>query len=463
MNDNEPMTDPAFMLRVPPHSIEAESSLIGSLLLNNDSWDRIGDQLTESDFYRHAHQTIYTAIGSLINANQEADVITVYEHLVRKGKADEVGGLPYLNELAQFVSSAGHIRRYADIVRERSILRRLATAGDEIVASTFEEDGATAKDLLEAAEQKVMAIGEKHGRSSKGFDSIDNIVVRVIDRIQELADNPKAHAGLATGYYDLDRITSGLMPGDLVILAARPAMGKTALALNIAEYVAIEEKLPVAVFSMEMGSDQLGIRLIGSIGRIDQTHLRTGQLTEDEWPRLSEAIEKLRNIELHVQETPALTIHELRANARRLARQCGKLGLIVVDYIQLMQVSAGMAKENRATAVGELSSGLKALAKEMGCPVIALSQLSRKVEERPDKRPMMSDLRESGAIEQDADTIMFLYRDEYYTKEQCKEPGITEVIVAKQRSGPTGTVKLGFQGSYTKFTNLAQYSSSNSF
>jgi replicative DNA helicase len=274
-----------------------------------------------------------------------------------------------------------------------------------------------------------------------------------------MADNPSDVTGVPTGFYDLDRNLSGMQAGDLIILAARPSMGKTALAINIAEHVALNEGLPVAVFSMEMGASQLAVRIVGSIGRIDQSHLRTGRLTDEEWPRLSEAIEKLRTISLHIDETAGLTVSELRANARRLARQCGKLGLIVVDYLQLMSVSSSMSDENRATAVGEISRGLKMLAKELQCPVIALSQLSRGVESRPDKRPMMSDLRESGAIEQDADVIMFIYRDDYYNKmdgpNPSKEPGVAEVIIAKQRNGPTGTTKLAFIKNITKFESLA--------
>jgi replicative DNA helicase len=442
---------------LPPQSIEAESSVLGSLLLDNGAWDRCGDLLTDKDFYRVEHQLIFAAIGVMVNSNKPADVITVYQHLLGTGKAEAVGGLEYLNSLAQYVASASNIRRYSELVRESALRRRLVSVGDEITASAFATDGTAIKDLLDSAEKKVLAIGETHGRGQDGFDSLDDIVVKVLDRIQTLADNPDAHAGLHTGFVDLDRMTSGLQGGDLVILAARPSMGKTALAINIAEHVAIKECLPVAIFSMEMGSEQLGIRLVGSIGRVDQTHLRTGQLTDDEWPRLSEAIETLRNVPLHVQETPGLTINELRASARRLARQCGgQLGLIVVDYLQLMTVSATAAKENRATAVGELSVGLKALAKELKCPVICLSQLNRAVEQRPDKRPMMSDLRESGNIEQDADIIMFIYRDEYYTKDQCKEPGIAEIIIAKQRNGPTGVVKLAWLPALTKFESLAR-------
>lgn len=442
-------------LRIPPHSIEAESSVLGGLLLDNGAWDRVGDLLVDSDFYRHEHKLIFTAIAALINASKPADVVTVYEHLQSLGKAEDAGGLLYLNSLAQYVPSAANVRRYAEIVRERSILRKLVAASDEIATNAFNPQGKPVATILDEAEQKIFHIGEAGSRMKQGFHSMDSLVVDLLDRVTEMSENPNDITGVPTGFYDLDRNTSGLQPGDLIILAARPSMGKTALAINIAEHVALHEELPVAVFSMEMGASQLAVRIVGSIGRIDQGHLRTGKLTDEEWGRLTEAIEKLRNISLHIDETPGLSVSELRANARRLARQCGKLGLIVVDYLQLMSTSAGMSDENRATAVGEISRGLKMLAKELQCPVIALSQLSRGVESRTDKRPMMSDLRESGAIEQDADVIMFIYRDEYYTKEACKEPGVAEVIISKQRNGPTGTVKLGFIKHHTKFENLA--------
>jgi replicative DNA helicase len=793
-------------LRIPPHSIEGESSVLGGLLLDNGAWDRVGDLLVDADFYRLEHKLIFAAIGALINASKPADVITVFEHLQNLGKADEVGGLTYLNNLAQYVPSAANIRRYAEIVRERAILRKLVAASDEIATNAFNPQGKDVAMILDEAEQKIFKIGEQGSRMKEGFQSMDNLVVSLLDRVTEMAENPQDVTGVPTGFYDLDNMTSGFQAGDLIILAARPSMGKaqpldarvrtrtswtrmgdlavgdalasidgqpsivtavfpqgekevfritfsdgrsteccaehlwqvqyrdwdtprvvdtaklmdmlkrkryvnrlwiepasgdfghdeplpidpwvlgsllgdgsltgtgtvrfstaapqmlelmsaglgdgmrmthagrydwrigraggahargvqgvqpnplrqqlevlglsglasdhkfvpriyleanrparlavlrglldtdgwiekwgtvrfstssqqmardvqelvrslggwcsiqrkqphftniaglrmaglpayvccishpeprslftleeklarapaqwqrkkrltvasivparkaecqcisvshpgklyitdqdvvthnTALAINIAENVAIEAGLPVAVFSMEMGASQLAVRIVGSIGRIDQTHLRTGALTDEEWPRLTEAIEKLRTVSLHIDETPGLTVSELRANARRLARQCGKLGLIVVDYLQLMSVSTGMNDENRATAVGEISRGLKMLAKELQCPVIALSQLSRAVESRTDKRPMMSDLRESGAIEQDADIIMFIYRDEYYTKEACKEPGVAEVIISKQRNGPTGTVKLAFLNRITKFESLA--------
>ena len=441
-------------LRIPPHSVEAESSVLGGLLLDNGAWDRVADLLGEGDFYRYEHRLVFDAISGLVNASRPADVITVFEHLRSLGKAEEVGGLGYLNSLAQYVPSAGNIRRYAEIVRERSILRKLVSASDEIATNAFNPQGRPVASIVDEAEQKIFNIGEQGSRMKRGFQGMDTLVVDLLDRVQEMADNPNDVTGVPTGFYDLDRMTAGFQAGDLIVLAARPSMGKTALAINIAENVALQEGLPVAVFSMEMGAAQLAVRIVGSIGRIDQGHLRTGKLTDEEWPRLTEAIEKLRTISLHIDESAGLTSSELRANARRLARQCGQLGLIVVDYLQLMSGSAS-GDENRATELGEISRGLKMLAKELKCPVIALSQLNRSVETRPDKRPMMSDLRESGAIEQDADIIMFIYRDEYYTKDACKEPGVAEVIIAKQRNGPTGTVKLAFLKPITKFENLA--------
>lgn len=441
-------------LRIPPHSIEAESSVLGGLLLDNGAWDRVGDLLSDRDFYRYEHRLVFTAIGALVNASKPADVITVFEQLQNQGKAEEIGGLAYLNSLAQYVPSAGNIRRYAEIVRERSVLRKLVTASDEISTNAFNPKGRPVAAILDEAEQKIFNIGEEGARNKQGFQAMDTLVVDLLDRVQEMADNPNDVTGVPTGFYDLDRMTAGFQAGDLIVLAARPSMGKTALAINIAEHVALNEGLPVAVFSMEMGAAQLAVRIVGSIGRIDQGHLRTGKLTDEEWPRLTEAIEKLRTISLHIDESAGLTSSELRANARRLSRQCGKLGLIVVDYLQLMSGSSSDG-ENRATELGEISRGLKMLARELQCPVIALSQLNRSVEQRPDKRPMMSDLRESGAIEQDADIIMFIYRDEYYTKDACKEPGVAEVIIAKQRNGPTGVVKLAFLRHITKFESLA--------
>jgi replicative DNA helicase len=446
---------PTAQLRIPPHSMEAESSVLGGLLLDNSAWDRIGDAVQEDDFYRYEHRLIFGACSKLINATKPADVITVFESLQSLGKADEVGGINYLNALAQYVPSAANIRRYAEIVRERAILRKLISASDEISTSAFTTKGLAVEKILDDAEQKIFKIGEEGARNKQGFQSMDTLVVELLDRVEEMSQNPNDITGVPSGFIDLDRMTSGFQAGDLIVLAARPSMGKTALAVNIAEHVALNEGLPVAIFSMEMGASQLAIRVVGSIGRIDQQRLRTGKLHDDEWPRLTEAVEKLRTVSLHIDESAGLTVSELRANARRLSRQCGKLGLIVVDYLQLMSVSSSMSDENRATAIGEISRGLKMLAKELQCPIIALSQLSRGVESRTDKRPMMSDLRESGAIEQDADVIMFIYRDDYYLKEASKEPGVAEVIISKQRNGPTGTTKLTFLKNLTRFESMA--------
>jgi replicative DNA helicase len=453
-----PRDDEVSRLRVPPHSVEAEQSVLGGLLLDNLAWDRAAELLTESDFYRYEHRLIFGAIAALVQHSRPADVITVFEQLQSLGKAEDAGGLAYLNALAQSVPSAANMRRYAEIVRERAILRKLIAASDEIATSAFNREGRAVPQILDDAESKILKIGEEGSRQRQGFIGIDKLVVSLLDRVNELAENGSEDVtGVRTGYYDLDRLTAGLQKGDLIVLAARPSMGKTAFALNIAEHVAVREELPVVVFSMEMGASQLALRLVGSLGRIDQQNLRKGKLAEQEWGRLAEAVEKLGKVQLFIDETAGLTVAELRARARRMARQCGTLGLIVIDYLQLMSGSG--SDENRATELGEISRGLKALAKELQCPVIALSQLNRSVESRPDKRPMMSDLRESGAIEQDADIIMFIYRDEYYTKADCKEPGVAEIIIAKQRNGPVDTVKLTFLKPLTKFDNLAPGSS----
>jgi len=456
-----PRDDEVARLRVPPHSVEAEQSVLGGLLLDNLAWDRAADLLTDSDFYRHEHRLIFAAIGKLVNASKPADVITIFEQLQSLGHADDVGGLAYLNALAQSVPSAANMRRYAEIVRERAILRKLISASDEIATTAFNPQGRAVTEILDDAEGKIFKIGEEGSRQKQGFQGIDKLVVALIDRVQELHDNGAEEVtGVRTGFFDLDRMTAGLQKGDLIVLAARPSMGKTAFALNIAEAVSVTEGLPVLVFSMEMGAAQLALRLVGSLGRIDQQGLRTGRLKTDDWERLTEAVDKLGQVQMFIDETPALTSSELRARARRMARQFGgTLGLIVIDYLQLMSGSSG-SDENRATEIGEISRGLKALAKELQCPVIALSQLNRSVESRNDKRPMMSDLRESGAIEQDADVIMFIYRDDYYDK-ASKEPGVAEIIIAKQRNGPVGAVKLAFLKPLTKFENLAPGSSAD--
>jgi replicative DNA helicase len=455
-----PRDDEVARLRVPPHSIEAEQSVLGGLMLDNSTWDRAADLLTDGDFYRFEHRAIYEAIGRLVQANKPADVITVFEQLQSLGRAEECGGLAYLNALAQSVPSAANLRRYAEIVRERAILRKLIEASDDIATQAFNPQGRAVTQILDEAESQIFKIGEEGQRTRQGFQPMDQLVMALIDRVTELAENGADDVtGVRTGFYELDRMTAGFQPGDLIVLAARPSMGKTALALNIAENVAVAEGLPAVVFSMEMGASQLALRMVGSLGRIDQSGLRTGRLRDDEWGRLTEAVDKLSKASIFIDETPALSPAELRARARRQARVCGKLGLIVVDYLQLMSGSS-RSEENRATELGEISRGLKALAKELQCPVLALSQLNRSVESRNDKRPMMSDLRESGAIEQDADVIMFIYRDEYYNKDS-KEPGVAEIIIAKQRNGPVGTSKLTFLKPLTKFDNMAPGSGSD--
>jgi replicative DNA helicase len=444
-------------LRVPPHSVEAEQSVLGGLLLDNLAWDRAADLLTESDFYRHEHRLIFSAIASLVQHSKPADVITVFEKIQGLGQAGDSGGLAYLNALAQSVPSAANMRRYAEIVRERAILRKLIAASDEIATTAFSPQGRAVTQVLDEAESKILKIGEEGSRQRQGFHNMATLVVALMDRVNELHDNGAEDVtGVRTGYFDLDRLTAGLQKGDLIVLAARPSMGKTAFVLNIAENVAVKEELPVLVFSMEMGASQLALRMVGSLGRINQQNLRTGRLADEEWGRLAEAVDRLGKSQIFIDETPALTVAELRARARRMARQFGgTLGLICIDYLQLMSgSSSGGNGENRATELGEISRGLKALAKELQCPVIALSQLNRSVETRPDKRPMMSDLRESGAIEQDADVIMFIYRDDYYNKES-KEPGVAEIIIAKQRNGPVDTVRMTFVKPLTRFENFA--------
>jgi replicative DNA helicase len=441
-------------LRIPPHSLEAEQSLLGGLLLDNAAWEKVGDLITENDFYRDEHRRIYRVIQRLLDRTKPADVVTVAEALDAAGDGENTGGLSYLGELAANTPSASNIRRYAEIVRERAILRQLVTAGDEIAGSALSPMGREAKSLLDEAEAKVFAIAEQGARSQTGFIHINPLLTQVVEKIQELHDREDQSeiTGVPTGYTDLDNQTSGLQPGDLIIIAGRPSMGKTSFALNMAENVALEVGLPVAVFSMEMGGAQLAMRMLSSVGRLDAHRVRTGRLDDDEWSRLSFALGKLHEAPMYIDETPALNPIDLRARARRLHRQCGKLGLIVIDYLQLM--SGSSAGENRATEISEISRSLKGLAKELEVPVIALSQLNRSLEQRPNKRPVMSDLRESGAIEQDADIIMFIYRDQVYNPD-TEDKGVAEIIVAKQRNGPIGTTRLAFLGEFTRFENLA--------
>ncbi|MES2502456.1 MAG: replicative DNA helicase [Pseudomonadota bacterium] len=443
-------------LKLPPHSIEAEQSVIGGLLLENEALDKIADILSAEDFYQFDHKTIFQHIAKLIERNRPADIVTVAESLESTAELSTIGGIAYLASLAQNTPTAANIRRYAEIVRERAIMRKLVTVGSGIAESAYSPNGRDAQQLLDEAEAKIFQIAEGGQRSSQGFQDIKELLPQVAERIDMLfsRDNQSDVTGIPTGFSDLDSMTSGFQGGDLIIVAGRPSMGKTAFSLNIAENVALDTGLPVAVFSMEMASTQLAMRMIGSVGRLDQHRMRTGRLEDEDWEKLTTALGKLNEAPIFIDEGAGLSSFDVRARARRLHRQCGKLGLIVIDYLQLMSAPAGKQGENRATEISEISRSLKALAKELDCPVVALSQLNRSVEQRPDKRPVMSDLRESGAIEQDADLILFIYRDEVYNPDS-EDKGTAEIIVGKQRNGPIGRVRLTFIGENTRFENFA--------
>jgi len=439
-------------LRVPPQSVEAEQAVIGGLMLAPDSLDRVGDLLTEEDFYRRDHRLIYRAIRELSEKSKPFDAVTLGEWLEANNLADQIGGTGYLIELASTTPSAANIRAYAEIVREKSVLRQLIEVGTEIVNDGFKPEGRESREVLSAAEMKVFRIAEQGSRGRADFVPLREAMKDAFQLLQERYENQGNVTGLPSGYQDLDEMTAGFQPSDLIILAARPAMGKTTLALNIAEFAALKTKKAVVVYSMEMSASQLAFRLISSIGRVNATRLRTGQLEDEDWSRVNMAIKMLSDVKIFIDDTPALSPDVLRSKARRIKRE-HDLGLIVIDYLQLMTVPG--TGENRATEISEISRSLKALAKELNVPVIALSQLNRSLETRTDKRPVMADLRESGAIEQDADIIVFIYRDEYYHKDS-QDKGLAEVIIGKQRNGPTGTIKLKFFGEYTRFDNLAR-------
>jgi replicative DNA helicase len=455
---SEPGDPQLLALKVPPHSVEAEQSLLGGLLLDNQAFDKIADLVSAEDFYRDDHRRLYRHLSKLIGEGKPADVVTVAESVEASEDKDRTGGPAYLGSLAQNTPSALNIRRYAELVRERAVQRRLAQVATEIAETALSPLGKDVHQLLDEAETRIMEVGDKGQRGTQGFEQIQPVLARVFERIDHLfhQENKSDVTGVPTGFIDLDEKTAGLQPGELVIVAGRPSMGKTALALNFAEHVAVKNGIPVAVFSMEMGATQLAMRLLGSIARVDQHKMRTGRLNDEEWSRLSSAMGDLHNAPIYIDETGALNSLELRTRARRMHRQSGKLGLVVVDYLQLMSAAGGSQGENRATEISEISRSLKALAKELACPVIALSQLNRALETRTDKRPMMSDLRESGAIEQDADLILFIYRDEVYFPEKIESRGIAEVIIGKQRNGPIGKVELTFLGEHTRFENRAR-------
>ena len=454
----EPADPQLLALKVPPHSVEAEQSLLGGLLLDNHAFDRIADLVSAEDFYRDDHRRLYRHLAKLIGEGKPADVVTVAESVEASEDKDRTGGPAYLGSLAQNTPSALNIRRYAELVRERSVQRRLAQVATEIAEAALSPLGRDVGQLLDEAESRILEVGEKGQRGTQGFEQIQPVLARVFERIDHLyhQENKSDVTGVPTGFIDLDERTAGLQAGELVIVAGRPSMGKTALALYFAEHVAVKNGIPVAIFSMEMGATQLAMRLLGSIAKVDQHKMRTGRLNDEEWSRLSSAMGELHNAPIYIDETGALNSLELRTRARRMHRQSGKLGLVVVDYLQLMSATGQSQGENRATEISEISRSLKALAKELECPVVALSQLNRALETRNDKRPMMSDLRESGAIEQDADLILFIYRDEVYFPEKVESRGIAEVIIGKQRNGPIGKVELTFLGEHTRFENRAR-------
>jgi replicative DNA helicase len=441
----------ADTVKIPPHSIEAEQSVIGGVMLDNRAWDQIADRVREGDFYRHDHRLIYRVIAKLSGQNKPLDVLTVSESLRELNELENAGGEIYLFELANNTPSAANVVAYADIVRERSVLRQLIAAAHEIADNAYNPLGRNSTELLDVAERHVFAITEQGARVG-GPINIKEFLTKTMDKIDTLFHLKDPITGVSTGYHDLDEMTSGLQSSDLIIVAGRPSMGKTTFAMNIAEHVVIKSQAPVLVFSMEMPGESLVMRMLSSLCRIDQLRIRTGKLEDEDWPRISSTVSMLSEAPMFIDDTPALSPAEVRARARRVVKEHGKLGLIVIDYLQLMQVPGN--NENRTAEISEISRSLKSLAKELKVPVIALSQLNRGLEQRADKRPIMSDLRESGAIEQDADLIMFIYRDEVYN-ENTPDKGTAEVIIAKQRNGPIGKIRLTFLGQYTCFENFA--------
>lgn len=436
-------------LKVPPHSIEAEQSVLGGLLLENSAWDKVADVVMEHDFYRQDHRLIFRSIAVLAEKDEPLDVITLSAWLKDRDELENAGGLAYLGTLAKDTPSAANIKAYADIVREKSVLRQLISIGSEISEDAFNAGERESRELLDEAEKKVFEIAEQ-GNRKQDFHDIKTLLKTTLANIDELSKSDATLTGASTGYNDLDEMTSGLQKGDLIIVAGRPSMGKTTFSMNLAEFIAINDKKPVIIFSMEMPAEQIVLRMFASLGRVPLNDIRTGKIREEDWPRIGNAVKTFGESKIFIDDTPALSPTEMRAKARRLHREHGQVGCIVIDYIQLMQ-SAGKS-DNRAAEVSEISRSLKALAKELQCPVIALSQLNRSLEQRPNKRPIMSDLRESGAIEQDADVIMFIYRDEVYNEETA-EKGMAEVIIGKQRNGAIGKVRLTFTGKFTRFDN----------
>lgn len=447
------MTDQAFQFKTPPHSTEAEQSVLGALLLDNQAFERVADLITAEDFYQDNHRRIWRHLSKLIEANQPADTVTVSERIEASADQGKTGGPAYLGQLAQNTPSALNVRHYAELVRDKSLQRRLVHTATDIAEQALSPGRRDIGQMLDEAESKIFAIAEAGAQRGEGPQDLKPLLARTFERIDQLyhRDNPSNVTGVPTGYVLLDEKTSGMQPGDLIIIAGRPSMGKTALALNIAENVALDNKLPAVIFTMEMSGMQLSNRLLASVGKVDSHKLRTGKLDDQEWSALSEAMGKLHDAPIKIDEAGGLTAGEVRARARRVKRQYSKLGVIVIDYLQLMEGEGD--DEHRAQELGTITRSLKGMAKELDCPVLLLSQLNRDVDKRPDRRPTLADLRDSGAIEQDADVVVFLYRDEYY--HPAGNHGIAEAILAKQRNGPTGTVLLTWIGQHTRFENYA--------
>lgn len=449
--DDYPEEQPAADTLTLPHSLEAEQSVLGGLMLDNSRFDAVAEYVSSEAFYQDSHQQIFKVMAELADKGKPLDVVTLSEALSRHGELERIGGIAYLAEMAQHTPSAANIAAYAKIVRDQATVRQLISAANEISRSSLNPSGLDSDDLLSLAEKRLAEISEDRPREG-GFEDVNSLLSTAVDRIDELFSSDSDLTGLQTGLDELDTRTSGWQSGELIVLAARPSMGKTALALNFAETAILTQDQPVLIFSMEMPAHSLVVRMLSSIGHINQTKMRNGKLTEEDWPKLSAAVSKMKDRPLFIDDTPGLTPSDLKARTRRIAREHGNPALIVIDYIQLMHVAG--SKEGRTQEISEISRSLKALAKEYSCPVIALSQLNRGVEQRPNKRPMNSDLRESGAIEQDADIVLFIYRDEYYN-EESPDKGIAELIIGKQRNGEIGTVRAAFLGQYTRFDNLA--------
>jgi replicative DNA helicase len=442
-------------LRIPPQSIEAETSLIGALLLDCSKHADVNSILKASDFYRDHHGVIFNSIEELIGQGEPVDVITVFEQIKKTGH-DESGqiSLAALNKIAQYVPSASNVVRYAEIVKQKSILRSLISASNKIAEQAYAQS-ASVDDILQSAEKSILEVGHSI-KSNAGYQSLEALGTQFIDDLQDRVDNPSLYGGVRSGFYALDEALGGFQPGELIVAAGRPSMGKTSFVMNIAESASLDQNLPVLIISLEMKSSALYKRMVGSIGGVNQTKIRDAKgLTDSDWADISKAVEKTRNKAMDFEEAGVENIGSIRSAARRALQRHSKLGLVVIDYLQLLDGDSTFKSSNRNEEISKISRGLKLLAQELNCPIVALSQLNRSVESRADKRPVLSDLRESGAIEQDADTIIFIYRDDYYTKEQSKEPGVAEIIVAKARNGETGTVRLGWQKEYTRFTNMA--------